>query len=49
MTSTYNFPIQATCTDILKTALRLFYLSKQKSFIDSDVSVILTAHDEIVF
>nr|AYC64085.1 hypothetical protein [Johnson-sea-linkia profunda] len=49
ITSTYNFPIQATCADILKTALRLFYLSKQKAFIKEDVTVVLTAHDEIVF
>ena len=47
--STYNFPIQATCADILKTALRFFYLSKQRAFVQKDVTVVLTAHDEIVF
>nr|BBN51388.1 DNA polymerase I [Halimeda borneensis] len=49
MTSTYNFPIQATCADILKTALRIFMLAKQKHLFCEDILVILTAHDEIVF
>nr|AYC64022.1 hypothetical protein [Halimeda micronesica] len=49
VTSSYNFPIQGTCADILKTAVRLFYLAKQKGFFDADVFIVLTAHDEIVF
>lgn len=39
-TSTYNFPIQATCADRLKTALRLFSLAKQNNFISSDVFIV---------
>lgn len=49
VTSSYNFPIQSTCADILKTAIRLFVLAKQLGFIDADVFIVLTAHDEIVF
>nr|YP_009519359.1 hypothetical protein [Pseudocodium devriesii]AYC65361.1 hypothetical protein [Pseudocodium devriesii] len=45
-TQIVNFPIQATCTDFLKTSLRLLY-----HFISTGVlkaSIVLTAHDEIV-
>ncbi|MFY2490476.1 DNA polymerase [Escherichia coli] len=49
ITSTYNFPIQATCADILKTALRLFDLLKTQKVVSENVFITLTAHDEIVF
>ena len=49
VTSTYNCPIQSTCADILKTALRLFCLAQQNGFIDNNILIVLTAHDEIVF
>lgn len=48
ITSTYNFPIQATCADILKTAVRLFTLLKKQHVIDDRVFIVLTAHDEVV-
>ena len=44
-----KFPIQATCADILKTALRLFCLAQQNGLIDKNILIVLTAHDEIVF
>nr|AYC64658.1 hypothetical protein [Halimeda minima] len=39
VTSTYNFPIQVTCADVL----RLFYLVKGQGFIDADVFIVITA------
>lgn len=44
-----NYPVQSTCADILKLALRAFKLSQQKGFISQNIKVVLTAHDEIVF
>lgn len=41
-----NFPIQATCTDFLKTALvDLYFLIKNDSL---PATVVLSAHDEII-
>ena len=48
-TTSINFPIQATCADILKTALRFFTKAQELQLIASKLKVVLTAHDEIVF
>lgn len=49
VTSTYNFPIQATCADILKTAVRLFTLLKDQQVVNKDVFIRILAQDEVVF
>ena len=48
-TSAINFPIQGSCADILKTALRFFNKAQELNLLDQKVGVVLTAHDEIVF
>ena len=48
-TTYFNFPIQATCADILKLALSLFYEAQIQGKISKEVFVRITAHDEIVF
>lgn len=48
-TTSINFPIQGSCADILKTALRFFNKAQELNWIDQKVGVVLTAHDEIVF
>lgn len=49
ITSTYNFPIQATCADILKTAIGLFTLLKDQKVVHQDIFIRILAQDEVVF
>ena len=48
-TTYFNFPIQATCADILKIAFCLFQKNQGIQNIHKDVAVRAVAHDEIVF
>ena len=46
-TQIINFPIQATCSDFLKSAVLRFYFLIKRG--DLPGTIVLTAHDEIIF